>query len=209
MKYSLFVTLCNFMGECGVGSHTFVVLTRAKPRVAILGSATRTMRRSETLRLAGVGSIANCDSGLDRSVSTSDSSSILTSSNDLVFSWKVYSLPDRIELKELESKNTARTSTRFILDPYRLPPMSSIAFELTAYSSSGTSSSTSSVEVNVVQGAVVARMVDYTDVINMSPRDQVTIDGSASYDSDGEYFYRKLYGSEVDSSMKEEMLFQS
>ena len=85
--------------------------------------------------------------------------------------------------------------------------MSSIAFELTAYSSSGTSSSTSSVEVNVVQGAVVARMVDYTDVINMSPRDQVTIDGSASYDSDSEYFYRKLYGSEVDSSMKEEMLF--
>ena len=90
--YSVTVTLCNFLGSCGVATHSWSVLTRSKPRLwcrASLRSVTRSDRWTicECLDL--------CLHGLDSSTSS-----------DLTYTWAVVDMDDGSKRRLVAAANT-------------------------------------------------------------------------------------------------------
>lgn len=193
--YSMTITLCNFLGSCGVTTHSWTVLTRSKPQVVVLGSSLRSITRDDQLDLSVAASISVCSPGSDGT----------TTSSGLTYTWSVVDMNDGNNLDELVAANTARSASRFTLAPYTLSTGQSLEVEVKVYSESEGTSSYYSVSVEVVAGDLAARITDFSNRLNIVPRKTIAIDGSASYDEDSEYLYR-LYSKAADDGGRGSML---
>ena len=76
-RYTIQVTLCNFLGGCSVGTHQVTVLKNIKPVAIIPGRVLRTAQRPRGLKLQCQGYVVTCDT-------TSASSNPSQSTDNLV-----------------------------------------------------------------------------------------------------------------------------
>ena len=166
---NIVITICNYFGKCTTGSQALTVSGSSSPIVIISGNHRLPVTTAAGLTLIGHAYSSNG-----------------TSSYDLTYSWKVTA--SNGEAKAIVS--VAKQKLNFIVKPYSLTVGAAYTFTLTAYDSITLKSSTDSVYVTVVQGALVPSISGGTTV-SMTAGSNTTLDASLSYDSDrfGEMAY--------------------
>ena len=158
---NIVVTLCNFLGACGQSSQTLIVTRSVAPIVSIAGSSSIVTTTAAGLTLNGYGQSGN------------------KSSASLTFLWSAY----ENGAQKFNIISTSKQYFSYKLSPYTLKPNSLYSIVLTVFDPTTLLSSTKAVSVNVMQGAIVARLSG-GNMITMSEGSNTTLDASASYDTD-------------------------
>ena len=174
---SITVTLCNFLGSCGKASTQLVVKTSAAPVVTITGASLITIGASDELVLTA-----------DAFMSVCGDTSGKVSRAGLVYQWTVSSngVPTKSECRADECKSLASTSKQqytYLLKPNTLLTGKQYTMKVSVLDQASGASSSSSVDVSVAAGPVVA--VTKGGASRSVPAGgSVTIDATASYDAD-------------------------
>ena len=168
-SYSFAITLCNFLGKCTTSSKTVIVRSSLVPIISIAGSTSRLMNRNGVLSLFGTGSLPICDGATKSSRDT------------LLYDWAVYSSPDKSLLPTLRS--TSSNPSRFLLPPYSLSTNSLYTVTVTVTTSISKQQASSSVQVFVGQGSIVAA-ISGSKMRSMRKGESLTLDAASSYDED-------------------------
>jgi hypothetical protein len=165
--YNIVITLCNFIGGCTRGSHSFVVsASRSAPVVSLISKSVRTMNRYSELLVSGRAYTSQCGS----TVSTAN----------LEYSWKIsFNGLDKTYLLP----STSADPRVFKLPPFSLDVGSIYTLTLTARHTESLKASSSSVLVAVVRGEVVAQ-VKGSSQRGLRSGGSLLIDASFSYDKD-------------------------
>ena len=164
-SYNFVVTLCNFLGSCGQSSRTVSVLNTVYPTVSILGMQTRTINRNASLSLTSQAFTALCDGSLTQ--------------QDLIYTWSVSS--NGVTDSSLISES--KTLQKFLLSPFRLQANEFYTVKLTVLNTNYLKASSTSVQVFVQQGDVVAVISEGTET-SLKKGQKWSLHGSSSYDTD-------------------------
>lgn len=165
--YNIILTLCNFLGGCGRGSHFVTVSSAADvPVVSINSNALRSVHRWSSFSVSGSAVTIQCAS--------------ISSTANLEYSWKLYS----------GVNDLSGVVQSLSLDPrtYRLPPFALdigvfYTLTLTVRHTQSLQASSASVRFVVAKGNVVA-VVAGASTKSVRSDGSVTIDASGSYDED-------------------------
>ena len=161
--YSIVVKLCNFMGECAVASNRVVVTSSLEtPVVSVSSKQSITLHRYDSLRIEGSAYVSRCDGSISRS--------------NLHYSWGIFNAGLPMQLPSLSSDNKV-----FLLNPYSLNVGETYTVTLTARHMTSLRSSSVSVDVSVITGDVVAKIIGATSR-SMRVDDSALIDATSSYD---------------------------
>jgi hypothetical protein len=163
--YNFVVKLCNFLGQCGIGSKQVLMLNDTMPAVSLPGAALRTVSRKDALLLASTAYVTTCDGS--------------RSSAGLTYNWKFFS--DGVQI--LDKQPTSRDPAKYLLPAYSLTAGSFYRITLSVSAVGSAQSSEVSVQVYVQPGSVVAAVPGgLTRAVRVS--DTLTLDASGSRDED-------------------------
>jgi hypothetical protein len=163
--YNFVVKLCNFLGKCSQGSKRVLVLQQTIPTVTLPGSALRTTQRSAALVLGSDAFAQACGR--------------LPVRTGLSYAWAV-SL-DGAPL--LGASSQSKDPSKLRLPAYALAVGKVYDVTLRVSTAGAAQSSSASVQVYVLPGSVVAVVAQGTSR-TVQVQQNITIDGSASYDED-------------------------
>ena len=159
-SYTFSVTLCNFLNVCGRGEGYTTVLIQEVPDLMILGSKSRTIRRSNQL--------------------TINSKATATSSQGtLEYYWNVRKAND----SSVNIPSTSKDPSKFIVAANSLEGGSIYTVELSVVDSLTQLSSIDTVYIHVLEGSVVANIkggIEQSIPISKG----IVLDASGSYDTD-------------------------
>ena len=164
-QYNFAVTLCNFLGQCGVGYKQVLVMNDVIPSVTLPGAALRTLSRKDSLNLASSAFVATCDGK--------------KSSTGLAYKWSLSSNGAQL----LSTASTSRDASKYLLPAFSLSAGVFYQVSLTVGTTDGTQSSSASVQVFVQPGNIVA-VVQGGSARTMRVADTLRVDASNSYDED-------------------------
>jgi hypothetical protein len=163
--YNFVLKLCNFLGQCGIGSKQVLMLNDTLPAVSLPGAALRTVSRKDALFLASTAYVTTCDGG--------------RSSAGLTYTWTLFS--DRVQI--LDKLSTSRDPAKYLLPAYTLTAGVFYRILLSISAVGSAQSSEVSVQVYVQPGNVVAAVSGgLTRSVRVS--DTLTLDASGSRDED-------------------------
>ena len=163
--YNIKLTLCNFLGRCGVTENFIALSSVTIPSVSVAGSPLRTVSRSQAVQIDADSFVKTCSGNSSRA--------------NLVNSWKVYL--NNFLLSSIQSSSLVTDS--FKLDAYTLVARSVYTIKFTSlYTLSGKSSMVN-VQVYVQPGNLVA-VIKQSSSFGLRLGQNVTLDTSQSFDQD-------------------------
>jgi hypothetical protein len=167
-QYTFTVTLCSFLGACGLSSASVSVLNIATPSINIIGGPTFTIRANASLTISSSAYTVNCDG----------SKSLL----NLQYVWSI-SLLNGTASTLLSVASVSKDPTKFALQAYRLTPQYSYSVVLTVTNSLSLKSSSTSVVVSVLVSDLVL-LISGGSQQSVRLTHSFSVDASGSYDSD-------------------------
>lgn len=171
--YSISVTMCNFLGGCGTRSFQVRVLSSSSPTVIIGGAAVRYIKTDSTFRLQAEGRTTTCLNNM-----------VVTTSSNIIYTWTVYS-SDGNAIPTIQSRS--RNPQTFLISPYTLDVGEVYDVTVSAYDSSLQRSSSSTTQVVVEAGVVVAELTGVGNIATLPVGRSITLDASSSYDEDDRF----------------------
>lgn len=162
--YNVGVTLCNFLGSCGVGGLLVTVTATLLPAVIIPGPLDIHIARQSLLTLTAIAAETSCTG--------SSSWTPQQASETPTVTWAVYEGNSPNVLLHSQSIQ----ANVFLLAPFTLLPLRAYTVTALAYSSLSRSSNSASVRIYVTQGSLVA-------VIAGGTRQCVRVSGAANFDA--------------------------
>jgi len=173
--YNIQLTLCNFLGRCGLTSNFIAMSSAVIPTVSISGSLLRTVSRSQALQIDADAFAQSCTSNVSRV--------------GLVNSWSVFS--NDFVVNNLVS--TSKLSTSFRLNAFELSVNSVYTIRFASQSSVSGKTASVSVQVYVQPGSLVA-FIKQGASFGLQLGQNVTLDASQSYDQDVSPLLRSAAG---------------
>ena len=163
--------LCNFLGQCAKGYHTFIAVASPLLTISILGPAVRNVQSTKALVVR---------SELDTAVCSGDSA--LTTA-DVSVRWALYE--DGVERRDLESTTT--DPMRFTLPAHTLVAGTTYRLAVAVLNKAGEAGNTASVLLQVSGGDITALLDQPSmlnlDIDNTDGHGEVTFDASSSFDT--------------------------
>jgi len=144
-QYTFKVTLCNFLGACGSGSSSVIVLANILPSVAILGDPVRDGTRSDVLEINGEASTPDCSG--------------VATTKDLVYIYQVYKGAAGASPKasdEITFTSLSADPSVLLLPKYFLDANQAYIVVLSVLNSATQASASTQVSVNVGAEGVTA-----------------------------------------------------
>lgn len=173
--YAISVVMCNFLGQCGQDSLPVIVSSSTNvPVVSIKSDKKFTVKRFNRLSLVGDAYTSECSGTISRS--------------KLSFVWTIYE--NGVLLTDTVFQSVSKDPREFLLEKYTLSVGSIYTITLTVTHSDSKKYSSASVEVAVVQGAIIA-VVDKAAAFGLRVTETITISGAKSFDQD----YTNVIGS--------------
>jgi hypothetical protein len=164
--FTFILTLCNFMGGCSSASTIVSVVDSSVPVVSIFGDPVSQIYRKSPLSIQADAYVASCNSsalqrtGISYAWTVTDATGALTSLTTI-----------------------SKQKTIFALASFSLSVNQIYTLSFTATIDSTFSSSSATVQVSVLQGAIVPLLSGGT-ARGIKANSGVTLDASASYDED-------------------------
>jgi hypothetical protein len=168
--YTINVKLCNFLGTCGQGSFSFTALNSLLPSVTIFGPTSQEITRSSSLTLSSNAFIASCDGS--------------ASYQNLLYTWAVYNSATGSSVAV--TSTATKDKTKFGFSSYALTSLATYTVELTVFGTSISRSASTSVQVFVSQGSIVAG-IRGSSSRSLRVGSTSSIDASISVDEDVNY----------------------
>ena len=165
--YNIIVTLCNFIGGCGRGAHSFVVSSSlGRPVVSLNTGNVRSMLRSSQLLLSGRAYVSLCGG--------------VVSTSNLHYRWQV-----RVDGVDHSDTLFSRSNDPrvLLLPPNSLEVGQLYTVTLTAQNTVSLQSSSSSTLISVERGKVGAVIAGSAER-GLRLDDVMIVDASSSYDQD-------------------------
>jgi uncharacterized membrane protein (DUF485 family) len=167
-SYVITVKLCNFFGYCGTKSLSLEVMSEPVISLAIVGPLYQSIARSASYAVGVNSSVSSCG--------------LLSSRYQPSFSWSLFDLQSG---SSVSVTSTSKDPSKLVLSSYSLSSVHTYSVTVQASVSLGTTtlSATTSSQVYVVQGSLVAVIAggSYQGVREGST---APLDGSGSYDQD-------------------------
>jgi hypothetical protein len=161
--YYFTVSMCNFLGACGVASSSVGVLDTAVPIVSIPGNSLITTTTKLGMTISASAKVSSCTG-----------SQTTSSINSITWSASLNNIAVQVP-------STSKNPYSFIVSSYVLIVGSTYSITVTA--STGSTSSSTSVQVYVTQGSLVA-MIAGSSQKSVRELESIIVDGSSSYDED-------------------------
>jgi len=166
--YTITVTMCNFLGYCGIAStHVLVEPSESVPVVTILGPPERDVLLKNSFSIAAKALVTTCQNGT-------------TTSPNFIYSWRV-ALYDLYGRPDIESESVSPGT--FLLSPFILEAGKWYSFELRVTDSLTASTASAVAVVNVLRGQLVPIVAGGSER-TARLGESLLLDGSGSYDQD-------------------------
>lgn len=164
-SYSLLFTLCNFFDICGTGKIIFNVDSTIIPVVSVSGKNSITQNPAAALSIKSFAYVLTCDGVKD--------------SKTISYAWSVTKDGSPVSLS-----SSGKDKSTFQLKPFSLNGNSNYQFTVTASSTLGAVSSSSSIAVSTSAYNLVAMIAggSSSKTIRQASSDYIFFDGSSSYD---------------------------
>jgi hypothetical protein len=165
--YTFFVSLCNFLGSCGLSSGSVTVLNSVVPYVNIAGGPTITVSVNNSLQLSSSTYVSSCDGS--------------QSTLNLKYAWSIASNGNSSTTSSA-LRSQSKDPSKYILAGYQLQSSSSYTVTLMVTSAVTLKSSSATVSVVVAEASLIPVVAGGTQ---QSARllSVAVIDASASSDS--------------------------
>ena len=164
-QYNFLVTLCNFLGQCGVASKQVLVLNDTLPSVSLPGPALRTVSRKDGLSLASAAFVSTCDGK--------------KSSAGLSYKWSVFNNG----VQQLTAVSVSKDNSRFLLPTFTLNAGVFYQVSVSVSAPGNTQASSASVQVFVQRGSIMATIKDGS-ARTVRVSSLLVLDASSSSDED-------------------------
>lgn len=165
-SYMFTVTICNFLGSCGVGSRQVTVLNVIIPFANILGSQVQTVLRKDLVLIRSLAYVASCDGQ--------------KSTLNLRYSWSIS--PSTVGVNQ-RITSISRDPSTFLLPSFVLQTSITYTVTLSVIQTLSMQSTTTSAQVIVLPSNIIAIIlggsVQPTRLLSA-----ILVDGSNSYDED-------------------------